>query len=146
MFINKYYLKNYYKYNKYNKMALNYKSLFIEQTENLIDELMNILPENKNVEIFKEQYYFIKKANSKMIVNSFVKYVLPHKRYIQEKNEKFFLEGGGQEEVSKDNYNFVLDIKKDWYTISVNNKEIIWKYFNVLVLLSEKIILQSLSS
>ena len=41
-------------------MALNYKSLFIEQTENLIDELMNILPKNKNVEIFKEQYYFIK--------------------------------------------------------------------------------------
>ena len=51
-----------------------------------------------------------------MIVNSFVKYVL-YKKYIQEKNENFFRREG-QEKVSKDNYNFVLDIKRLEYYIS----------------------------
>ena len=58
----------------------------------------------------------------------------------------FFLEGGGQENVTKDNYKFALNIKNDWKSISVDNKEIIWKYFNILILLSEKVIVENLNS
>lgn len=124
---------------------MSYKSAFIQQTENLITELIIILPGNYNVELFKEKFYLVKKMNNSLITNSFIKYILPYKKHILERNEKFFLEGGGQENVSKNNYQFTLDIKNDWISISAENKDIIWKYFNILVLLAEKIILESVS-
>tara|TARA_R110002074_G_scaffold344580_1_gene514968 strand:+ start:283 stop:651 length:369 start_codon:yes stop_codon:yes gene_type:complete len=122
---------------------MSYKSAFLQQTENLITVLNEILPNNYNIELFKEQFLLIKQMNSNLITKSFIKYVLPHKNHIVEHNDKFFLDGGGQEHLQKDN-KFTLDIKKDWNIISVENKEIIWKYFNILVLLAEKIILETL--
>ena len=125
---------------------MSYKLAFLQQTENLITELINILPGNYNVELFKEKFFLIKKINSNLIVNSFIKYILPHKDHIVNHNDKFFLDGGGQEAVTEDNYQFALDIKNDWKTITDDNKEIIWKYFNILVLISEKVILENLKS
>ena len=122
---------------------MSYKSAFLQQTENLITVLNEILPNNYNIELFKEQFLLIKQMNSNLITKSFIKYVLPHKNHIVEHNDKFFLDGGGQEHLQKDN-KFTLDIKKDWNIISIENKEIIWKYFNILVLLAEKIILETL--
>ena len=122
---------------------MSYKSAFLQQTENLITVLNEILPNNYNIELFKEQFLLIKQMNRNLITKSFIKYVLPHKNHIVEHNDKFFLDGGGQEHLQKDN-KFTLDIKKDWNIISVENKEIIWKYFNILVLLAEKIILETL--
>ena len=122
---------------------MSYKLAFLQQTENLINELISILPGNYNVELFKEKYYLVKKMNSNLIINSFIKYILPHKNHIVEHNETFFVEGGGQENIDEDNYKFILDIKKDWLSISNENKEIIWKYFNILILLSEKHIIES---
>jgi len=122
---------------------MSYKSAFLQQTENLITVLNEILPNNYNIELFKEQFLLIKQMNSNLITKSFIKYVLPHKNHIVEHNDKFFLDGGCQEHLQKDN-KFTLDIKKDWNIISVENKEIIWKYFNILVLLAEKIILETL--
>ena len=124
---------------------MSYKLAFLQQTENLIIELINILPDNYNVELFKEKFNLIKKINSNIIVNSFIKYILPHKKHIIEHDDTFFLEGGGQENVTEDNYQFALDIKNDWKLISDDNKEIIWKYFNILILLSEKVIFENLN-
>tara|TARA_R110002074_G_scaffold378793_1_gene556723 strand:- start:1129 stop:1491 length:363 start_codon:yes stop_codon:yes gene_type:complete len=120
--------------------------MFIEQTQNLIEILIDILPNNYNVKLFKEGFETLRKYNNNLIINSYIKYVLPHKKHIVEHNDIFFLEGGGQEElVNKDNYQFAIDIKDDWKNISIEDKEILWKCFNILVLLSEKIIIESVS-
>ena len=124
---------------------MSYKRFFLQQVENLVKELVNILPGNSNVELFKEKFYLIRKMNNILIINSFIRYVLPYKKQIEDHNEKFFLDGGGQEDISKDNYKFTLDIKKDWNSISADNKEIIWKYFNILILLSEKYICEKMT-
>ena len=71
-----------------------YKTKFLKVTENLINELLRILPNDVNITLFKEKYYLIKKVNSTLVINSFVKYVIPFKQEIMEKNEKYFLENG----------------------------------------------------
>ena len=124
---------------------MNYKNIFLKQSENLLNELSEILPGSGNIELYKEKFYLIRKANSNIIVNSFIKYVLIHKENILKKNEEFFLNGGGQEKVSNDNQHYVLSLKSDWNNISEENKNIIWKYFHVLILLAEKIVIEVMS-
>lgn len=125
-------------------MSINYRNLFFNQSELLIEELRKILPNNKNVIVFGEKYSLMKKMNSNLILNSFIQYVLPHKKNITSKNEDFFLEGGGQEKLDKESYKYALDIKKDWEHISSENKDIIWNYFNILIIISEKYIVNSM--
>lgn len=125
---------------------MSYNAMFIEQTQNLIEILVDILPDNYNVKVFKEGFETLRKYNKQLIINGYIKYVLPHKKYIVEHNDKFFLEGGGQENLVNDNnYQFTIDIKKDWLNISNDDKEILWKCFNILVLIAEKIIIESVS-
>ena len=61
----------------------------------------------------------------------------------REKNEDFFLTNTFQEErlnVSNENYanELIKRLKDHWNQIDDKNKETIWKYFQVLVVLSEK--------
>ena len=69
---------------------MSYKLAFLQQTENLITELINILPDNYNIELFKEKFFIIKQMNSNIIINSFIKYILPHKKYIIGHDDIFF--------------------------------------------------------
>ena len=65
----------------------------------------------------------------------------------QMEDDKFFLEGGGQDEL-KDNsgLKFRDNIKNMWLSeMSDENKEIIWKYFKIFVILSEKYIMETLN-
>ena len=124
---------------------MNYKKTFLEQSENLLIELENILPESTNIKLYKEKFYLIKKANSNIIINSFIKYVLKHKENIINRNEEFFLNGGGQEGISDSKKKYVLSLTNDWNDISEENKNIVWKYFQVLILLAEKIVIEVIS-
>lgn len=88
-----------------------------------------------------KKYKLIKGANSTFVIESFVQYVLPLRDQILSKNEDFFLNGGGQEDIKKDDYSSKLRdiIKNVWINkMSEVNKEVIWKYFTVFVKLSEK--------
>jgi hypothetical protein len=63
-------------------------------------------------------------------------------------NESFFLNGGGQEEL-KDNsgLKFRDNIRNLWIKeMCDENKEIIWKYFKIFIVLSEKYIVETLNS
>ena len=56
----------------------------------------------------------------------------------------FFLEGGGQEEISDSKGLNMRDNLKDLWTNKMNdeNKKIVWKYFKTFILLIEKYILE----
>lgn len=123
----------------------NYKTKFLKVTENFIDELLKIMPGDKNITLFKEKYYLVKKVNSTMVINSFVKYVIPFKKEIMEKNEKYFLENGTEEDLGEKKYRYSIDLKENWKILSNQNKEIVWKYFQVLLVLTEKYLVESLS-
>ena len=122
------------------------KQILLRQIDNFIGELSGIFPENGEVQLFSEKYNLIRKANSNIIIEYFVKFVYPHKTEIMSCNENFFLNGGGQEEL-KDNsgLKFRDNIRNLWINnMSDENKEIIWKYFKMFIILSEKYIMENM--
>jgi len=118
------------------------KQIFLQQLDNFINELCTIFPSNNDILLFREKYFLIKSANSKLIVEYFIRFIYPLKTKVMEKDETFFLDGGGQEEVKDSSgLKFRDNIKNLWISeMSEENKEIIWKYFKIFILLCEKYI------
>jgi hypothetical protein len=124
---------------------MNLKSVIITQISNFIDEIDTTFPGNKDIMVFKEKYAMLKSINSQLIVDYFIKFIYPHKTRIQGEDDTFFLEGGGQEEISDSKGLNMRDNLKDLWTNKMNdeNKKIVWKYFKTFILLIEKYILEN---
>ena len=120
--------------------------MFLKQIDNFIDELCKIFPESKDILILSEKYKMLKSINSKLIIDYIILYIYPHKNKINEKDESFFLDGGGQDEIKDTSgLKFRDNIKTLWINeMSDENKEIIWKYFNLFILLCEKYIIENI--
>ena len=103
-----------------------------------LDELMKILPEEKNIKVFKSQLSTIEFLDEKKIIKSFIQYGYPYKKQILEKDSSFFLKEGNVK-IEGDYMSEALQLKRLWQTkLSDDNKEVVWKYFKVLVLICEK--------
>jgi hypothetical protein len=122
------------------------KQTFLQQTDNFINELCTIFPTHGDILLFREKYNLVKSMNSKLIIEYFVQYIYPHKKAIMEQDESFFLEGGGQDDLTDTSgLKFRDNIKSLWIAeMSDQNKEIIFKYFKVFVILCEKYILENI--
>ena len=118
------------------------KQILLTQLDNFFTELCNTFPKNVELNIFKEKYFLLKKANSSIIIEYFILYIYPFKQNIINNEESFFLEGGGQDEIKGDSgLKFRDNIKKLWISdMSDENKDVVWKYFKVFILLCEKYI------
>ncbi len=124
------------------------KTKLLQQISNFIEELNTTFPNNNDIEIFKEKFSFLKSVNSQLIIEYFIKFIYPLKECILNQDEKFFLEGGGQDDV-KDKYglNMRNNLKNLWINeMSNDNKTVVWKYFKIFILLSDKYINESLKS
>jgi hypothetical protein len=122
------------------------KQVLLQQIDNFIQELCTIFPTNGEILIFNEKYLVIRKANSNLIIEYFIQYVFPHKKRILEQDETFFLEGGGQEELKDTSkLKFRDNLKNLWMgNMSQENKDIVWKYFKIFVILCEKYIVENM--
>jgi len=122
------------------------KQIFIQQTDNFMNELCSIFPSDGELLLFREKYNLIRSANSKLILEYFVIYIYPFKTQILDKDERFFLDGGGQDELKDSSgLKFRDNIKNLWTSkMSDENKEIIWKYFNLFILLCEKYVIENM--
>ena len=121
------------------------KQIFLQQTDNFINELCSIFPNNNELLVFREKYNLIRSINSTLIVEYFVQYVYPLKSKILAEDVSFFLEGGGQEELKdKSGLKFRDNITALWVgEMSDDNKVIVWKYFKIFIILCEKYILEN---
>jgi hypothetical protein len=121
------------------------KQVLLTQIDNFINELCTIFQNNGEILLFREKYNLVRGVNSNLIIEYFITYIYPFKKNIMNMEESFFLDGGGQEEL-KDNSGLKLrdNIKTLWITqLSDENKEIIWKYFKIFILLCEKYIIEN---
>jgi hypothetical protein len=124
------------------------KQIFLQQTDNFITELCTIFPNNSDILLFREKYNLLRSANSKLVIQYFVQYIYPYKDKILVQDESFFLEGGGQEELKGNSgLRFRDNIKKIWIgEMSDQNKDIVWKYFKIFVILCEKYIIENMNN
>ena len=115
----------------------------MKQIENFIEEISILFPDIKSIKLFRHQYEMVKMTNPKVLLESFIQYVYPHKSEIISENEDFFITGGGQEFlIGNDSLTKFRDTMSEiWLEkLSEENKKICWKYFKVFLLLSERYI------
>ena len=110
---------------------------FNKTIDTFLDQLIKILPEEKDIKIFQSQISVALMFNENKILESFIQFVSPYKKQILGKDESFFLEDNI--EVEKDYMSKAIHLTDLWKNkLSTDNKEIVWKYFQVLTVLSEK--------
>jgi hypothetical protein len=123
------------------------KQTFLQQVDNLMEDLCNTYPKSGDILLFREKYNLVRSGNSNLIIEYFIKYVYPLKAQIMEENEDFFIQGGGQEIIrSEHKLEFRNNIRALWINdMSPENKSVIWRYFKIYILLSEKYIIENMN-
>ncbi len=124
---------------------LMYYELFNEKADEFLKELVDNFPEfGTDFKRIKTSMMMLRNVDVKAPQRIFNDYILKkYKDAILKKDENVFLE-----ETQFDIYSnrkehwleFIENIKMIWKDLSQDNKEIIWKYFHVLVVLTEKCI------
>jgi len=139
---------------------------FNNQISALIDALKKVdkISGDKTIHIFELKYNTIVSLDSKKPLECFIKYVYPYKEHIMKKNEAFFLGDDMTQRVNeitdnlkneddiivnsiKENDEFILhqalNIQNHWNTnLTDAQKNVIWTYFQVLVKLAERYVVQ----
>jgi len=127
----------------------NTKQNFLKQIENFVTELATIFPTSGDILLLKENFLLLKSFNSNIVIEYFIQFIYPLKDQIIIKNEDFFLNGGGQEDIQETDthgLNLRNNIRTLWISqMSEENKEIIWKYFKIFIILIEKYIKENTS-
>lgn len=132
--------------------------MFNKQIISLITELINYFNDNK-MKILKEKILIVNSANPSLIIRLFFENVYKYKDIIMEKDETFFLEQINEDNISKlynknkqlaekNNINImdVINLKDYWESLSSDDKDVIWKYLQVLIVLTEKWVLNNINN
>lgn len=124
---------------------------FNSQLENMLDDLIRIFPDAKSIRVYKEKFILAKSANPQIVLLVFLKYIYPYKQQVINKEESFFLSDNLtnkivnndelKEEAEADSEYILtqaLGIKNLWKKMSEEQKETLWTYFKVLMVLCER--------
>jgi len=129
---------------------------FNKQIENLLEELSKKFPEFKDIKIFREKFNIAKAANPKLILLIFLEHIYPFKEYVTKRDEAFFLSEELtnklannkkiQEEGNINNEYILtkaLNLKNLWTKMNADQKDAMWQYFYVLMILCERYVNES---
>lgn len=112
--------------------------LFNTQVNNLLESLYKTFPHMTHIGVLQSQLEITLMVNPRKVYTGFAKYVYPHKEEIMSKNENYFLEDNV--EIKEDYLSSTLKLKELWSTVLTHeNKETIWSYFQVFIVLAERI-------
>lgn len=123
--------------------AENKQKVFCKVLSDFLNDIYKSYPDASLLIFIKLTDTLIATNPSKVVAN-FMQYVEPVKDKIKNKDESFFINGGLSKQVDTDNafihdeIDKIISIWKNSNT-SLKTKEVIWKYFQVLVEIGEKI-------
>lgn len=115
---------------------MDYVSKFNETFMHFIDDLSNVLNDSE-LSMYHTALKSLALINRTILRDNFHKYVtLKYEEQIMQRDEQFFFEDnfgefdGAQQIIDK--------LRNSWTVLSDENKDSVWKYFKVLVLLDKK--------
>jgi neutral trehalase len=115
---------------------------FNEKAYELFTDLSNNFPNIKQFRTIKSGILMMSSLDIKTPERVFKNFISEKfKTQILEKNDTFFLNHNEYkiEKGQEDEWNsFITEIKNIWPNLEQNNKDIIWKYFHILLVLSDK--------
>lgn len=129
---------------------------FNTQLENMLNELIKTFPNFMDIKIFKEKFLLAKSTNPQLILLIFLKYAYPFKQKVLDKDEAFFLSDNltdqitNNKDIQKDGnvdseyiLTKALNIKELWHQMDSQQKDVLWTYFKVLMVLCERYVNES---
>lgn len=120
----------------------NYLELFNAKFREFVADLVKVFPDDSELKLLQKSIALILVVNERMILNIYRDRVLtPFGDKLMERNEEFFLENNYQEirKEIEDGARIIEKVKGFWKTLDSANKEIVWKYLQVLLMLCKKV-------
>jgi hypothetical protein len=119
-----------------------YYEIFNCKAEEFFKDLVITFPEISDFKKFKAGFTFLRNFDPKCPSEYFRQFVSnKYKDAVMSKDETFFLQEQhfGILEHQKDYWvNCINQLKNIWTTMDPTNKDIIWKYFQIMIILSDK--------
>ena len=115
---------------------------FNSQLINFIQYLETKFPDNVQIKSYGTSIELLKKVNPRKLVEGFYEFVYPYKKEIMDSNESFFMNKDYTEDVGGDSDSMLeaIQLKEIWNTASDDVHSQIFRYFQLLCLLTEKCI------
>lgn len=109
---------------------------FQKCVKDFLNELVEQFPDEEDLLIMR--IFLIDQIEIDLLISQFVKYILPHKEKIQKRDESFFI--NSEAIFGTLNSGKVLHFKKLWISskLDKDDKNIIWKWFDVFINLIDK--------
>ena len=110
-----------------------------------IDDIIRIFPNDQDLKVYKAGIQTAIVLDNKYIITRFNDSIVDkYGKQLLERNDTFFLNHDYIDVISYNKeYNaLILKVKNAWSSMNNENKEIMWKYFKILILLSNKYVLK----
>ena len=122
---------------------------FNNQIYNLVNTMSRRFPDDKDIKLALTVIETLKSTNPKKSIDVFLLYAYKYRDRIMAQEEAFFLEKeystANQEEIKKKfSVNIIQNLKDNWSSLDMNERENIWKYLKVLIKLTDKYIKENL--
>ena len=121
---------------------LDFYNLFNEKMLEFAKDLCDVFPHVAEFKRFRSGILMLQNLEPKTLEGIFRTYVMEkYKGQLLQKDESFFLEHKQFDIYSQrtDYWLSLIDqLKQMWVTLDPDNKDVVWKYFHVLIVLSDK--------
>ena len=109
-------------------------SLFFDQWEAFIDELIRVFPEDSDFPRLKTYLRIGRTVNPRRVVNAVKNHMFPHEALVRAKNADYFLKYPFDEYENKEDISYVIrKVKNLWFALSPANQNAMFDYIILLV-------------
>jgi hypothetical protein len=120
---------------------MDYLAKFNETFVTFVEDLMQALPNDAELQLYQIAIKGIIMADKTLIRRMFhEKVTLKYEQHILNKNDDFFLnkDFSHYEQTYTQASQLIRKLKNSWVQLSDDNKQVVWKYFKVLLCLDKK--------
>lgn len=120
---------------------MSFLKAFTTQINNLIIELYEVLPYNKDIALNKTAIELLISTNPRILYNAFITYVMPYKNQIMERDDAFFLNETirSTDAVNRQVVKTLTILRNSWSKLTESTQNNVWLYFAVLINLCERV-------
>lgn len=128
-------------------MTDKFYELFNNKLNEFLVDISNLYPDDTDFKVAKNSVRMLQQVNVKQVQRLFSKRLsAEYRENITSRNSQFFMDNDyadilNDKEVNKDdviNNGIIVKLKGYWGAMSEENKEKVWKYFDMLVKISDK--------
>ncbi len=113
--------------------------LFNAKMQEFVRDLCSAFPDVEDFKLFRNALTLSLSFAPQKPQQMFDKFVVSHyAQYIMDRDEQFFLNHDFGHVVSDDDFDIVERIRNVWDRMDDGNKDIVWKYLRILLLLNNK--------